>query len=169
MDVAGLLTDGYERVAQQVRRVLPDLSTEQLAARPTPEANTIGWLVWHLTRVQDDHFADALDVGQVWHEGWAERAALPFPPDATGYGHSTEQVGQVRLSGDLLLGYHEAVHERSLGLLAQLTEQDLDSIVDTSWDPPVSLGVRLVSVLADDLQHVGQAAYVRGLLLRPAH
>jgi hypothetical protein len=26
--------------------------------------------------------------------------------------------------------------------------------------------VRLVSVIADDLQHVGQAAYVRGILQR---
>lgn len=168
MDVTGLLIDGYERVAQQVRRAVTDLSTEQLATRPAPEANTIAWLVWHLTRVQDDHLADAFDVGQVWHDGWAERAALPFGPEATGYGHSTDDVGRVRLSGDLLLGYHGAVHERALGLFTTLDTEALDRIVDTSWDPPVTLGVRLISVLADDLQHVGQAAYVRGLVLRSA-
>lgn len=164
MDVSALLTDGYGRITQEVRRVVTGLSTEQLATRPASGANTIGWLVWHLTRVQDDHVADAFGVGQVWHDGWADRAGLPFPPDATGYRHSPQEVGQVQLSADFLLGYHEAVHVRTLTLLAEVTPDELDRIVDTSWDPPVSLGVRLVSVLADDLQHAGQAAYVRGLL-----
>lgn len=168
MDVSALLMDGYGRIAEEVRRVVTGLSTDRLGTRPAPDANTVSWLVWHLTRVQDDHVADAFGVGQVWHDGWAERSGLPFPPDATGYRHSAHEVEQVVLSGDFLLGYHEAVHVRTLGLLADVTPEDLDRIVDTSWDPPVSLGVRLVSVLADDLQHVGQAAYVRGLLLRSA-
>jgi hypothetical protein len=37
-------------------------------------------------------------------------------------------------------------------------------VVDASWDPPVTLGVRLVSVISDDLQHAGQAAYLRGMI-----
>lgn len=67
-------------------------------------------------------------------------------------------------SGDLLTGYYDAVHEQSLGVLRTVAAKDLERVVDEHWDPPVTLGVRLVSVLSDDLQHVGQAAYVRGLL-----
>ncbi len=167
MDVAGLLTDGFGRVNEEVHGVVEDLSPEGLAFRVDPEANTIAWLVWHLTRIQDDHLADAFDVPQVWvANGWAERAALPFSPWATGYGHSPQEIGAVRMSADLLLGYVDAVHERTASLITDLGTADLDRIVDESWDPPVSLGVRLVSVISDDLQHVGQAAYVRGLFER---
>ena len=67
-------------------------------------------------------------------------------------------------SAQLLLDYAGAVHERTTQFLRSLTDEDLDLVVDRRWDPPVTLGVRLVSVLADDLQHAGQAAYVRGLL-----
>jgi len=167
MDVGEVLTDGFGRVKEVVHGVIDGLSPEDLTYRADDGANTIAWLTWHLTRVQDDHLADAFDVPQVWSDqGWAERAALPFPPDSTGYGHSTQEVGSVRLPADLLLGYHDAVHKRTTGLLAGVRTSDLDRIVDESWDPPVSLGVRLVSVIADDLQHAGQAAYVRGLLER---
>ncbi|WP_143671920.1 DUF664 domain-containing protein, partial [Streptomyces caniscabiei] len=81
------------------------------------------------------------------------------------YGHGAAQVAAVRVaSGDLLTGYFDAVHERTLEYVRGLGPDDLDRVVDERWTPAVTLGVRLVSVLADDLQHVGQAAYVRGLL-----
>ena len=69
-------------------------------------------------------------------------------------------------SGDLLLGYHDAVHEQTIRYVERLTDADLSRIVDESWDPPVSLDVRLVSVISDDLQHAGQAAFVRGVAER---
>ncbi|GAA4213282.1 mycothiol transferase [Actinocatenispora rupis] len=166
MRSAELLADAFGRIRGLVRGAVDGLSADQLAARPDDEANSIAWLVWHLTRIQDDHVADAADTGQVWHEGWAERFALPFAPSATGYGHSAADVAAVRADADLLVGYHEAVHERTLAYVEGLTDADLDRIVDERWDPPVSLGVRLVSVVSDDLQHAGQAAYLRGLLLR---
>ncbi|MCV2395881.1 DinB family protein [Actinotalea sp. M2MS4P-6] len=166
MDVAALLVDGYGRVAEEVARVLDGADAELLTARPD-DANSIGWLVWHLTRVQDDHLADAFDVPQLWvADGWAERFGLALPVRDTGYGHSGDQVAAVVAGADLLRGYHEAVHARSVDLLGALEPAALDRVVDTRWDPPVTLGVRLVSVLADDLQHVGQAAYLRGILER---
>jgi hypothetical protein len=58
------------------------------------------------------------------------------------------------------------VHATTQAFVATLTGADLDRVVDSAWDPPVTLGVRLVSVVADDLQHVGQAAYIRGILQR---
>jgi hypothetical protein len=124
--------------------------------------------VWHLSRIQDDHVADVAGTEQVWTSGgWAQRLRLPFDESATGYGHGPDEVAAVKVdSGDLLTGYHDAVHEQTLRCLVPLTTSDLGRIVDDSWDPPVSLRTRLVGVLADDLQHAGQAAFVRGVAER---
>ncbi|MFG3037885.1 DUF664 domain-containing protein [Streptomyces sp. NPDC048330] len=165
MNSAGLLVDSFGRIREVVHEAVEGLDDAELAARVTPDANPVAWLVWHLTRVQDDHLADAFGTAQLWtSDGWADRFALPFPERATGYGQTRAQVGRVRAPGDLLLGYHDAVHARTVDLVGGLTDADLDRVVDASWDPPVTLGVRLVSVIADDLQHAGQAAYARGLL-----
>ncbi len=124
--------------------------------------------MWHLTRVQDDHVAEVAGVQQAYTAaGWADRFALPFDPREHGYGFSSEDVGRTRITDpDLLVGYHADVHSRTAEFLATLTGADLDRVVDTRWDPPVTLGVRLVSVITDDLQHAGQAALLRGVLER---
>lgn len=160
-----LLTDALGRVAEGVPAVLDGLSPDELAHRPTPDANPVGWLVWHLTRVYDDHVATVSDQPQVYAEGgYAERFALPFDDGDIGYGHTSEQVASVHAPGDLLAEYAAAVHARMSPWLEELDAADLDRVVDERWDPPVTLGVRLVSVVNDLGQHLGQAAYVRGLL-----
>ncbi|MEV6955854.1 DUF664 domain-containing protein [Streptomyces sp. NPDC051183] len=163
-----LLADAFGRVHEVVHEAVEGLSAERLNARVDPEANSITWLVWHLTRIQDDHVADAGGLEQVWHAGkWADRFALPLPAGSTGYGHTAQQAGSVRVdSGELLLGYFDAVHAQTGRFLRGLAATDLDRVVDEAWDPPVTLGVRLVSVIADDLQHAGQAAFLRGVLTR---
>ena len=168
MTSAELLLDAFGRIREVVHRVVDGLTPEQLAFRVDPEANSIAWLVWHLTRIQDDHVADVAGAEQVWtSQGWAERFGLPFDPRATGYGHRADEVAAVQVeSGELLAGYHDAVHQQTIRYVEGLGDADLDRIVDRSWDPPVSLGLRLVSVIADDLQHAGQAAFVRGVLRR---
>jgi uncharacterized damage-inducible protein DinB len=165
MRSAELLRYAFDQVGATLRSAVQGLGPQDLTRRPAPGANTIAWLAWHLLRVQDDHIAAVAGHEQVWTaEGWAQRFDLPFPTSATGYGFDAEQVAAVRLpSVDLLLGYAEAVHARTAQFLDGLSDDDLDRVVDRSWDPPVTLGVRLVSVLSDDLQHIGQAAYVRGL------
>ena len=161
-----LLLHAYDQIQGTLRRALDGLTAEQLTARVGPEANTIAWLAWHLVRVQDDHVAEVAGREQVWTaDGWASRFDLPFDDDATGYGFGPDDVAAVRVeSPQLLLDYAAAVHARTAEFLRGLTDDDLDRIVDERWDPPVTLGVRLVSVLSDDLQHIGQAAYLRGLL-----
>ena len=168
MTSADLLVDAFGRIREAVHQVVGGLTPEQLAFRIDGQANSIAWLVWHLTRIQDDHVADAAQAEQVWtSRGWVERFQLPFHPRATGYGHKAKEVAAVQVkSGDLLVGYHDAVHEQTIQYVAGLTDADLGRIVDESWDPPVTLGVRLVSVIADDLQHAGQAAFVRGVVER---
>ena len=83
-----------------------------------------------------------------------------------GYGHTPEQVGLVRAGAELLGGYHDAVFESTARYVSGLSEQALDRVVDRRFDPPVTLGARLVSVVSDDLQHVGQAALLRGIVDR---
>jgi hypothetical protein len=170
MTSAELLLDAFGRVREVVHEVVGGLTSEQLAYRIDDDANTIAWLVWHLTRIQDDHVADVAQHEQVWTaSGWVERFGLPFDPRATGYGHSSDEVAAVRVeSGDVLIGYYDAVHEQTSRYVAGIVDADLDRIVDERWDPPVSLGVRLVSVIEDSLQHAGQAAFVRGIVLRQA-
>lgn len=165
MNSADVLADGFERVRDAVHPAVNGLRPDDLAARPDPKANSIAWLVWHLARIQDDHVADVAGTEQTWTaEGWAGRFGLPLEPGDTGYGHDPEQVGLVRAEADALLGYFDAVHRRTIDFVRSLGDDQLDRVVDERWDPPVTLGVRLVSVIADDLQHAGQAAYVRGLL-----
>ena len=165
MKTSELLVDCFGRVREEALAVLDGLTVDQLTHRIVPGVNTIGWLVWHLTRVQDDHVADAAGLEQVWFsKGWAGRFGLPFEPEATGYAQSSDEVAAVRVDATLLRGYLEDVHAQTVGFLASLGDDDLDRVVDESWDPPVTLGVRLVSVISDDLQHAGQAALLRGTL-----
>jgi uncharacterized damage-inducible protein DinB len=168
MNSAGILADAFERIHEAVHAAVEGLPPEGLNARLDDDANSIAWLVWHLTRVQDDHVADAAGAEQIWFaRDWASRFELPLETGSTGYGHTSAQVGSVQVaSGDLLLGYFDAVHEQTLDFVRGLDGRALDRIVDASWSPPVTLGVRLVSVIADDLQHAGQAAFVRGALER---
>lgn len=167
MDVSALLCDAFDRVRQEVQGVLDGIADAHLTYRPDPEANTIAWLLWHLTRIQDDHVADVAGTEQRWTaEGWYQRFGLPFEASATGWSQNADEVGAVRCSGELLAGYYQSVHQATVDYLGTLRPDDLDRVVDERWDPPVTLGVRLVSVLADDLQHVGQAAYLRGLAER---
>ena len=167
MTSAELLADAFDRIQQVVSRALDGMTDEQLATRVGPAANPVAWLVWHLTRIQDDHVAGVAGTEQAWTaDGWYDRFGLPFDPADHGYGHTTEQVAAVRVSGELLAGYHAAVHANTDAYVRTLVDADLDRVVDTSWDPPVTAGVRLVSVIGDALQHLGQAAYVRGVAER---
>ena len=162
---ADLLLDALGRVRDTVHGVLEVTPQDRLGTPPAEGANTIAWLVWHLTRIQDDHVAEVAGSEQVWTaKGFAADFGLPFDDHATGYGHGAEDVAAVRLSAEQLTAYADAVHEATRRYVETLTDDDLPRVVDERWDPPVTLGVRLVSVVSDDLQHAGQAAYVRGLI-----
>lgn len=166
MDVAALLLELYGRIHPLAAEAVADLDADQLAESPSPGANTIGWLVWHLARVQDHHVSELLDVEQIWvGDDWGPRFGLDSDPGNTGYGHTPEEMAAVRADGpDALTDYLAVVEDRTRQMLGRLQPAELDRIVDRRWDPPVTLGVRLVSIADDSLQHVGQAAYVRGLL-----
>ena len=161
-----LLADSFRAVRSAVDATVEGLTAEQLAFRPSPTSNSITWLIWHLSRVQDDQVARAFGRDQVWSaDGWTAHFALPFDSDATGYGQSPEEAATVWVeSGALLTEYHDAVSQQTLELMARLSDHDLARVVDETQDQSITLGIRLNSIANDDLQHVGQAGYVRGLL-----
>ncbi len=163
-----LLTDSFTRIPRLVRATVEGLQPAQLRERLDPDANPVGWLIWHLTRVEDDHVSEIAGRPQAWvGEGWAERFGRAADPSDTGYGHSSAQVaGFDPVSADLLVEYHDRVAARTFEGLQGAGDEDLDRVIDVRWDPPVTVGVRFVSVIGDCLQHVGQAAFVKGVLLR---
>lgn len=165
---ADLLLDAFGRFPELVREAVDGLSEEQLTHRVDPQANTIGWLVWHLARVEDISLAEAFGGEQVWSSaGWGERFGLPFEASDIGYGHDADQVAAVRgVPADLLSGYYDTVARRTADHLRFVDADGLDRVVDRSFDPPVTLSVRLVSVLEDVAQHAGQAAFLRGVITR---
>ncbi len=167
MSSADVLIDGFGRVREVVHEAVDGLHLDDLSHRLDGTANSISWLVWHLTRVQDDHVAEVAGLEQVWTaKGYAAKFDLPFPPSATGYGDGADAVAAVRADSELLVAYHDAVYQQTVDYVRSLTDDDLPRIVDNRWDPPVTLGVRLVSVISDDLQHAGQAAFIRGIVSR---
>ncbi len=167
MATADLLADSLDRIAQTVHEAVDGLDEQQLSVRLDPDANSVAWLVWHLARVQDDHLAAAAGSAQVWTtDGWSQRFRLPFADKAIGYGHSSDEVASVRAPAELLTGYHDAVHARSSAWVHTLDDEALARVVDESWGEPVTLAVRLVSVIDDCTQHAGQAAFVRGVVER---
>jgi uncharacterized damage-inducible protein DinB len=167
MSSRDLLADGFERVRDAVHPAVNGLSLDDLTFRIDDGSNSISWLAWHLTRIQDDHVADLDGIEQVWlANGWFDRFDLPLDRADTGYGHGPDDSAKVIVDAPLLLGYFEDVHQKTMRYVETLDEADLARVVDPDWDPPVTVGIRLVSVIADDLQHVGQAAYLRGVLQR---
>ena len=160
-----LLRDSFTRLIEHVDELTDGLTDEVASYRPTPQANSIGWLIWHSARVQDIQVCDiAKMLADVWtRDGWVDRFSLDLPRDDTGYGHSADAVAKVRASAELLAGYYHAVHDMTLEFVETMTDADLDRIVDRRWDPPVTASARLVSIVDDCAQHLGQAAYLRGI------
>lgn len=164
-----ILRDSFNRLIEHVDALTEGLSDEVSFFRPVTvsgqQANSIAWLIWHSARIQDAQLAGVAGVEQVWFRGgWVDRFALDLPRDAHGYGHTADEVGKVRAPGNLLASYYHAVHRMTLEYVAGVTDEELARIVDENWNPPVTASVRLVSIIDDCAQHLGQAAYIRGIV-----
>ena len=167
--VRELLRDAFTRLIEHVDELTDGLADDEANYRPSPSANSIAWLIWHSARVQDFQLAPIAGVEQVWKTGgWVDRFGLALPPDDTGFGHGPNEVAKVRAPADLLAGYYHAVHEMTLKFVAGVTAEDLERIVDPNWDPPVTASARIVSIIDDCAQHLGQAAYLLGIAPDPA-
>ncbi|EJZ13965.1 hypothetical protein MFORT_11991 [Mycolicibacterium fortuitum subsp. fortuitum DSM 46621 = ATCC 6841 = JCM 6387] len=163
--VRELLRDAFTRLIEHVDDLTDGLTEEVSSYRPTPEANSIAWLVWHSARCQDLQLCDIAGIEQVWtRDGWKDRFGLDLPAEDIGYGHTPSDVAKVHAPAELLAGYYLAVHKVTLAYIAGVTASELGRIVDTRWNPPVTASARLVSIIDDCAQHLGQAAYLRGII-----
>jgi uncharacterized protein DUF664 len=162
--VRELLRDAFTRLIEHVDELTDGLTDDQANYRPSPGANSIAWLIWHSARVQDIQLAPIAGVEQVWKTGgWVDRFGLDLPPNDSGYGHGPNEVAKVQAPADLLASYYHAVHDLTLAFVADVTAEDLEAIVDRNWDPPVTASGRIVSIIDDCAQHLGQAAYLLGI------
>ena len=159
-----LLRDSFTRLIEHVDELTDGLTDDTATYRPTEDANSIAWLIWHSARVQDIQVCDIAGTEEVWtRDGWVDRFGLDLPRRDTGYGHSPADVAKVQAPAELLAGYYHAVHDMTLDFVKTLGEADLERIIDRNWDPPVTASARIVSIIDDCAQHLGQAAYVSGI------
>jgi Protein of unknown function (DUF664) len=167
--VRELLRDAFTRLIEHVDELTDGLTDDEANYRPSPSANSIAWLIWHSARVQDFQLAPIAGVEQVWKTGgWVDRFGLVLPRNDTGYGHGPNEVAKVQAPADLLAGYYHAVHKLTLDFVAGVTAEDLARVVDPNWDPPVTASTRIISIIDDCAQHLGQAAYLLGIAPDPA-
>ena len=165
MEGAELIKDGLTRINGSLHRSLPGVSAEILCKLPTPDTNSMAWLAWHLSRGHDDHLADLIGVPELWiSDKWHENFNMPPDDSNTGQWNTAEQVAALRVeSSDVLLGYADAVLARTVSWLDGIKPADLDVVInEPQWDPLLTVGVRLVSIILDNSQHAGQIAYLRG-------
>ncbi len=162
-----LVIDGCGRVMEVLEPALAGLSKDDLDRQPAPDCNSIGWITWHLTRGQDAQIASLAGQEQVWvKDKWYVRFDRKARKDDTGFGHTAEEVAAFRSpEPQILLDYYRATLAETKKYVSGLTLAALDTKLNEPWyTPPPTVGVRVVSIMADCLQHSGEVAYLRGLL-----
>ena len=166
MDARDVLSEAASRPATEAKALVNTLPEGALNAHAGGHTNSIAWLLWHAGRQMDVQLAQLNGEPQVWHsQGFDSRFNLGELGDTEGYGHTTEQARAVVVEdAALLVEYLGATTAALSEYIAGLSEADLDDVIDTSWTPHVTRGVRLVSMIDDAAQHVGQAAYAAGVL-----
>ncbi len=168
MEFQLLITDYFIRISDELERVLDGLTIEDLNKQPVPGANSIGWLAWHLTRSDDRNLSELYRKQQLWiKDRWHERFGRVPDPSETGVGHNSEEMVSFESpDGKTILKYHHAVLERAKKYIENnLSEAELKRRVKSpTLKNTNTVRGRLLGIVSEGFQHVGQAAYVRGLI-----
>ncbi|MFC1920962.1 DinB family protein [Chloroflexota bacterium] len=167
MNQKELLIAGFERISGTLERTLEALTVEDLNFQSKPDSNSMGWLAWHLTRWQDFQTSSSLKKEQLWIEqGWNKKFSQPADANDTGMGHKEEDLAKYKSpDAATLIAYNKAVLERLKEYVSTLSDSDLDKVVEgTPIKPPPTVGLMVIGLWSDGMQHMGQIGYVRGLL-----
>jgi hypothetical protein len=152
-----------EAAYRSIKQATDDLPDEQLYYQPTPETNSIAWLVWHLSRWRDAVSATISGEPQIWvSAGWAERCGMP--DERTGLGDTPAQVTAFCVERAVLFGYVDAAHQHTVERVAKLTPTQLVQPMVSHTGERRPAWRALAGVCSDSAQHTGQIAYLRGLL-----
>lgn len=168
MDAVDILRDLASRPRAAATALGDQLNPVSLNARPGGHDNSVAWLLWHTGREIDVQLAGLTGDEQQWTAGGFDaRFALGQVGDTVGVGHSSAEARRILVDdGAGLLEYVDATFAAMERYLEMVTAADLEDVIDAQWDPPVTRGARLVSIIDDAAQHIAQAAYVLGMPLR---
>jgi len=171
MDALDLLKNLVRRPIEALDNFWSDLDPSRLNSHPGGHPNSIAWLLWHTARETDAQIAPLMQQEERWTaEGFDTRFGFADQNLGTadiGLGQSADDAWKITVEQTpegkaLLREYLETVYGQFSRWIESLTADDLDRIIDEQWDPPVTLGIRILSVIDDATQHVGQAAYIAG-------
>lgn len=162
MNGIDVLRDLATRPRDALLALRANLTDGVLNSHPAGHDNSPSWLIWHAGREIDAQLAPLAGTDEVWTQ-FREQLALGELGDTSGYGHTAEQARSIVVhDAGPLLDYFVATTDALLAYLGTLGDADLDDVIDTNWTPPVTRGARLVSIIDDAAQHIGQAAYAVG-------
>ena len=165
MSAPELYLEAIRRSDGDLKRSLEDLSTEELRHQPAGAgSNPIGWLVWHLTRTRDNIVSSIAGEKSIWErEGWGARFSMEgelprFTPEDVNTFDPKDFA--------TLVGYFDSVAEQTAKVIGGLTDADMTREVASTVPgrPPQPVLGRLAVILNDNVQHIGQVAYLRGLI-----
>ncbi|PKB81373.1 MAG: hypothetical protein BZY88_06720 [SAR202 cluster bacterium Io17-Chloro-G9] len=163
MTLNEFIVDAFEKEQGFLLDAVQDLTPEELRWRAGPEANPIGWILWHMLRVEDMWFQFFIQrQTEIWdRDGWNEKFGLPTRDN--GFGHTQEQVADFpALDLQELLRYGQAVRQGTLDYLKTLGPDDY-SQVPREQRPEMSVGAVFRQVIGEVYQHQGHIAYLKGL------
>ena len=163
MDVKEMFTYSLKESWTFLSEALEGLSQEEVNWAPAPHCNSIAFILWHVTRVEDVliHPISQRIAGVYWTQGWQER--LGIPATEIGYQYTEEQLQAWSAPKfEDLQEYAQAVHERTLAFVETLTPEKLLEVPRPDY-PNQTIGVILAHLATEIAQHVGQISYLRGV------
>ena len=166
MDVNHFFLHNITHGEQVLRRALSELSTEELNSHPCgPGTNSIAWLIWHLTRIQDLSASARMGKDQAWvAEGF--HAKFGMEADFMKFNSFTPEELDAfpQMDAESLLGYYECARGYLTEYVNSLSASDLDAPVPPRPHGPENVGDALGITLADNTQHFGQIAFIMGVV-----
>ncbi|MCH8109745.1 MAG: DinB family protein [Chloroflexi bacterium] len=162
MDIVRFISQSMSQVQMRLLATCDGLTQEQALWRPAPHANNIGFILWHVGRVEDTRISSLREPHpQIWEsQGWYEKFGQSVDAPDPG-----DRMGLRALSIptlDVLLGYVKAVHQQTLEFLSALKPDDLDAIPNPS-QPERTVADVLRHMITHKNNHHGQIDYIRGL------
>ena len=170
MDYLDMLIDSLNRARERFWRMFKGVTVEQANCFPVadtaPQIKSLTWLAWHTARELDLQISALAGQESIWYsQGFKEYFPFEVAETEDGWDHSLEQAQKIKVDHlDDVLDYLNDATDFAILYLKSLNPECLDDIVDDSWTPAVTRGVRLVSIIDDAAMHSGQAIYARRLL-----